>query len=261
MLNLKDGAVKNVVGGDNLQPDNLFAYGDVDGKGAIAKLQHPLDVKFIKLGEEDSLVVADSYNHALKIVNVKTKNCRRIKLDCDVTLNEPNSVFIDDKSRLWIADNNMHEIKVIEGFHGNGDDEFKVERFKIEFTGSCDSFGIVNDGSNLRKGICLKLDDIDVNFDAPNVWKLILRTVKNETFEYNGVLDKMRRIHGNVFNLMASDLPIEAIESIELELNVIHCEKSSGVCKMLKKNLKFDKEQLELLRDDIYREQFLLRLN
>lgn len=38
---------------------DLFAYGDVDGKGIDAKLQHPLGVAAI--GE--SVYVADSYNH------------------------------------------------------------------------------------------------------------------------------------------------------------------------------------------------------
>lgn len=32
-LSLKDGNVKGLVGGDQFQPDNLFAYGDSDGKG------------------------------------------------------------------------------------------------------------------------------------------------------------------------------------------------------------------------------------
>lgn len=38
---------------------DLFAYGDVDGKGIDAKLQHPLGVATI--GE--LIYVADSYNH------------------------------------------------------------------------------------------------------------------------------------------------------------------------------------------------------
>lgn len=38
---------------------NLFAYGDVDGKGIKVKLQHPLGVAYL----DRKLVVADSYNH------------------------------------------------------------------------------------------------------------------------------------------------------------------------------------------------------
>ena len=40
---------------------DLFAYGDVDGKGRDARLQHPLGVAW---NERDGLLyVADSYNH------------------------------------------------------------------------------------------------------------------------------------------------------------------------------------------------------
>ena len=39
---------------------NLFAYGDVDGKGIDAKLQHPLGVA---VQDESTVIVADSYNH------------------------------------------------------------------------------------------------------------------------------------------------------------------------------------------------------
>lgn len=48
-LNVKDGAVKGFIGGDPLQPDNLFAYGDCDGKGGEAKLQHPLMLSIIQV--------------------------------------------------------------------------------------------------------------------------------------------------------------------------------------------------------------------
>lgn len=40
---------------------NLFAFGDMDGKGVDAKLQHPLGVAWAS--EQNLLYVADSYNH------------------------------------------------------------------------------------------------------------------------------------------------------------------------------------------------------
>jgi len=44
---------------------NLFAFGDVDGKGIDAKLQHPLGVSW---NEDSSLLyVADSYNHKVSL--------------------------------------------------------------------------------------------------------------------------------------------------------------------------------------------------
>lgn len=41
---------------------NLFAYGDKDGKGYDCKLQHPLGVTIVT-EENGPLLVADSYNH------------------------------------------------------------------------------------------------------------------------------------------------------------------------------------------------------
>lgn len=43
---------------------NLFAFGDVDGKGVDAKLQHPLGVAWMP--EQSLLYVADSYNHKVR---------------------------------------------------------------------------------------------------------------------------------------------------------------------------------------------------
>nr|XP_053634638.1 NHL repeat-containing protein 2-like [Cherax quadricarinatus] len=57
-MSLADGAVKAVVGAAR-DPLDLFAYGDVDGIGIDAKLQHPLAVATVG----DCVYLADSYNH------------------------------------------------------------------------------------------------------------------------------------------------------------------------------------------------------
>ena len=57
---------------------NLFAFGDVDGVGVVAKVQHPLGVAWSSL--EDTVFVADSYNHKLKRVNKTTKHCSTIHI-------------------------------------------------------------------------------------------------------------------------------------------------------------------------------------
>lgn len=50
------------MGGDPLFAENLFRFGDQDGSGTGALLQHPLAV----LATPDGIFVADSYNHKLK---------------------------------------------------------------------------------------------------------------------------------------------------------------------------------------------------
>ena len=58
------------MGGDPLFAENLFRFGDRDGSGANALLQHPLAV----LGLDDgNVVVADSYNHRLKVGQAQSR--------------------------------------------------------------------------------------------------------------------------------------------------------------------------------------------
>ncbi|KAM4526387.1 NHL repeat-containing protein 2 [Fundulus diaphanus] len=119
-LALKDGAVKHVVGGER-DPLNLFAFGDVDGKGVDAKLQHPLGVAWAR--EQSLLYVADSYNHKIKVVDPKTKQCTTLAgtgeagdtLGPQFTatcFNEPGGLCVSGK-HLYVADTNNHKIKLL----------------------------------------------------------------------------------------------------------------------------------------------------
>lgn len=119
-LALKDGAVKHLVGGER-DPLNLFAFGDVDGKGVDAKLQHPLGVAWAP--EQSLLYVADSYNHKIKVVDPKTKQCTTLAGTGEAgdslgpqfaktCFNEPGGICIGAKL-LYVADTNNHKIKVL----------------------------------------------------------------------------------------------------------------------------------------------------
>lgn len=57
--------LKGHVGGDPVFSDNLFRFGDRDGQGSGARLQHPMAV--CALASAGSVLVADSYNHRLKV--------------------------------------------------------------------------------------------------------------------------------------------------------------------------------------------------
>ncbi|XP_004680480.1 PREDICTED: NHL repeat-containing protein 2 [Condylura cristata] len=122
-ISLKDGAVKHLVGGER-DPMNLFAFGDVDGEGISAKLQHPLGVTWDK--KRNLLYVADSYNHKVKVVDPKTKNCTTLAGTGDAsnvisssftesTFNEPGGLCIGENGQLlYVADTNNHQIKVMD---------------------------------------------------------------------------------------------------------------------------------------------------
>ena len=94
-------------------PNDLFSYGDADGKGIDAKLQHPLGVSYIP--STKSLIVADSYNHKLKTIrdlDQKAASCCTIP---DISANEPGGIGLsDDGCTLYIADTNNHSIKSVD---------------------------------------------------------------------------------------------------------------------------------------------------
>ncbi|KAM9838074.1 NHL repeat-containing protein 2 [Aulostomus maculatus] len=122
-LALKDGAVKLLVGGER-DPLNLFAFGDVDGKGVDAKLQHPLGVAWAP--EQSLLYLADSYNHKIKVVDPKTKHCSTLAGTGEAgdtlgpefdksCFNEPGGICVGAGGKiLYVADTNNHRIKVLD---------------------------------------------------------------------------------------------------------------------------------------------------
>ncbi|XP_077406961.1 NHL repeat-containing protein 2 [Vanacampus margaritifer] len=122
-LALKDGAVKLLVGGER-DPTNLFAFGDVDGKGVDAKLQHPLGVAWSP--QQNLLYVADSYNHKIKVVDPKTKQCSTLAGTGEAgdaagpdfvtsRFNEPGGICVGAGGKLlYVADTNNHQVKVLD---------------------------------------------------------------------------------------------------------------------------------------------------
>ncbi|OCT71267.1 NHL repeat-containing protein 2 [Xenopus laevis] len=122
-ISLRDGAVKLLVGGER-DPMNLFAFGDTDGTGINAKLQHPLGVTWDQ--NRSALYVADSYNHKIKVVDPKSKRCSTLAGTglprntvggsfSEAAFNEPGGLCVGGEGRtLFVADTNNHQIKVLD---------------------------------------------------------------------------------------------------------------------------------------------------
>ncbi|CAH1785142.1 unnamed protein product [Owenia fusiformis] len=122
MVTLKNGAVKALIGGER-DPTNLFAFGDKDGKGYDVRLQHPLAVT-MQSPLDGHLLVADSYNHKIKSIDINTKACSTIigsgqsgdsicSNPAECQLNEPGGLSMDHTNQLlYIADTNNHTIKL-----------------------------------------------------------------------------------------------------------------------------------------------------
>jgi NHL repeat. len=62
-IDLATGQVTTLAGGD------LFDFGDANGKGENARFQHPLGVAVA----ERKLYVADTYNHKLRTIDLRTR--------------------------------------------------------------------------------------------------------------------------------------------------------------------------------------------
>lgn len=117
-LSLVDGKVTPVVGGDR-NPQNLFAFGDIDGVLFDAKLQHLLGLA--PTNDEKILFVADTYNHKLKKINLADNSIVSLTSPTDDTTDgtttgfkEPSDVCISvDNKKLYVTDTNNHQIKIV----------------------------------------------------------------------------------------------------------------------------------------------------
>ena len=106
------GSVKTLVG------LGLFTFGDVDGVGDDARLQHPIG---IDIDADDTLWVADSYNNKIKRLDPRTRLCRTVfgsgeigaadGLASAAEFYEPGGVSVHD-GKVYIADTNNHLIRV-----------------------------------------------------------------------------------------------------------------------------------------------------
>jgi DNA-binding beta-propeller fold protein YncE len=104
--------VRTLAGGD------LFEFGDRDGRGDTARLQHPLGVAFAR----GVVFIADTYNHKIKTLNPGTGDVRTFAGRGDeghddgpaaaATFYEPGGISAASDA-LFVADTNNHAIRRI----------------------------------------------------------------------------------------------------------------------------------------------------
>jgi DNA-binding beta-propeller fold protein YncE len=94
------GGVGTIIG------TGLFDFGDVDGSGDKVRMQHQQGLAY---AGEERLLVADSYNDALKWVNIRTREATTWLRG----FNEPGGVAIAN-GHAYVADTNAHRIVVVD---------------------------------------------------------------------------------------------------------------------------------------------------
>lgn len=119
-IDLRDNSTMTLAGGSN-DPLDLFSFGDQDGQGDEARLQHPLGVAWLPSFRK--IVVADTFNHRLKWLDPITLSlltlCGQGEAGLrdgsfeDAQFNEPSSVVCHEYT-IYVTDTNNHCIRVVD---------------------------------------------------------------------------------------------------------------------------------------------------
>lgn len=191
-LALDCGKVAAVAGAER-NPSNLFAYGDTDGVGYTAKFQHPLAVAYNE--SDEHIYVADTYNHKIKKIDIKTATVSTCSFSLKGQFNEPGGLCLNPNGDvLYVADTNNHSIEVIQLETG------KQKTLNIQFdlqTNRRQELGTViwypqllrmnKLGGKIKLSVSIQLVDVHLTEGAPQKWNVYLPNQSWYIGQPNGV--------------------------------------------------------------------------
>lgn len=96
--------------------ESLFEFGDVDGVGNQARLQHPLGVTVV----DELVYIVDTYNHKIKLIDPSRSEITTFLGDTPGWRDGTEPLFYEPGGldfaggRLYVADTNNHAIRVID---------------------------------------------------------------------------------------------------------------------------------------------------
>jgi DNA-binding beta-propeller fold protein YncE len=220
---LMTGFTSLVVGGDA----NLFAFGDEDGVGNGARLQHPLGLAW----DGATLYVADTYNSKVKRIDVDASSIESWlgaepgwADGGEPLFNEPGGISYAD-GLLYVADTNNHVIRIVNTETGDTTTLILkgVEKFSppSEFFGEVIALDPVS-GAAGQATIVLNYqlpDGYKVNEDAPSSLvvaggKVLLDLSDAATGDLTGT-----KLPATV----SVDL-VEGLGDVTLDVTLIYCE-------------------------------------
>ncbi|MFN7016404.1 MAG: thioredoxin-like domain-containing protein [Fimbriimonadales bacterium] len=236
-----DGEVETLVGGD------LFEFGDVDGVGRQARLQHPLGVVYV----DGVLYVADTYNNKIKRLDPRT---RRIETFLGTgaagardgenpTFDEPGGLTYAH-GKLYIADTNNHLIRVA---------DLKTKRVETLMLRGLEN---APPPTLHHMPISETLKTISVNTATPTL-TLQLRLPQTHKLNPNARSQVRIKAQGATlqgkteliapFNSLQLELPMQLTAeraSLSLHLLIYHCrEEQEGLCYLYEKHLTLPMQQ------------------
>ncbi|HWQ15289.1 MAG TPA: hypothetical protein VNL77_20990, partial [Roseiflexaceae bacterium] len=181
------GAVETLAGGRD-----LFAFGDVDGAGDVARLQHPQAIAYA----DGALYVADTYNHKIKRFDLATGEVRTLfgggrgwRDGADPLFYEPGGLDLAG-GVLYVADTNNHAVRAVD--LASGQARTLVLKGIERFTPSADEAGY--------RGIVVRMPPATV---APGAGTVRLDIALPTGYKVNGLAPSSVawRVEGGVVSL------------------------------------------------------------
>lgn len=236
------GVSRTLVGG--ARGTSLFAFGDKDGKGAQAKLQHPLAVAAVN----DKVLVADSYNHKLKLIDPTQDTVKTLVGSGKPGLKdgkqggqfwEPGGLAADpqDPNAVWVADTNNHAIRVFNvatnevstfaisapGVGGRSPEKAQQRSLLNRRRARVIELGPVGPKATVELAVVVPAD-LQFTATRDSEWQLMGSAVAAST---RGILRKDSKTKGSA----TISLDATPRGTVEVESAVYYCEEDKGVCR------------------------------
>ncbi|NNL12182.1 MAG: redoxin domain-containing protein [Acidimicrobiia bacterium] len=226
---LTDGVTDIVVGSD----DNLFDFGDVDGVGTEARLQHPLGLAY---ADDGFLYVADTYNSKIKRIDPATGSVETYlggeqgwQDGSEARFSEPGGVAARGE-RLYVADTNNHAIRIVD--LSTDTTSTLVLKGIEEFAPPPDTADFFGEVVELAASVNPRAGYVTLNIELPPDHKVNEQAPSSAEFSATGgVADfgtgSSVSLTGTTFPVT---IPVEFIEgtgTVTADVTVIYCHKNA----------------------------------
>lgn len=230
-----DGQTATLAGSDV----NLFTFGDVDGSGTAARLQHPLGIVWD--GTSGDLIIADTYNSKLKRIDPSTgETVTYLGAEqgwadgADPRFYEPGGLALDG-DLLYVADTNNHVIRVVDLTTNaastlvlHGIEDFTPPPDEADYAGTVIELAPVAVGAGSGT--------IQLDIELPDGYKVNEEAPSSVSFFVDGSIATLTG--GNEQSLTGAELPVDLAADfatgtgvITADVTLLYCRNDSeGLC-------------------------------